>query len=129
MSAGGNNPADQRFCEEYMSQFTNFKDFVKNGLHRPEINNKWHFRPQHYYVVNHEGEIIVDYIGKLENINHDFKFVCNKLNKDIQLPHNNKSTRLKTFIDYYDEETRALAADFYALDFSYFDYKTELSFL
>lgn len=113
---------DKQFHREVLSKYQDFRDFVLNGLHTKEVQKKWHLRPQHYYTVNFNGDNIVDFIGKVENVDQDFAHVCQKLNKSAKLVHKNKSARKRDCMAYYDEETRAKAAEFYHWDFVLFDY-------
>ena len=118
---------DKEFNRRVLSQYGDFKDFVLNGLETPEAQKKWHLRPQHYYTVDFEGKNIVDFIGKVEHIDTDFAEVAKRLDKDIQLVHQNKSSRESNYASYYDEETRLKAAEFYAADFSLYNYPVRLS--
>ena len=64
-----------------------------------KVNND--FVLQKDFVTDDSGKIIVDFIGRYENLSEDFQTICDKLKIDASLPHANKSQR-KTYQQYYD---------------------------
>ena len=65
----------------------------------------------------------IDFIGRFENLEEDFHYICEKIGlSNIKLPHEN-ITRHKHYIKYYDDETRGIVAEIYVKDIKFFNYK------
>ena len=65
----------------------------------------------------------MDFIGKFENINNDFSYVCKKLiGEQVELPHANKSSNNQNYKQYYDNYTKDLVSEFYYEDIKEFNY-------
>ena len=74
-------------------------------------------------LFDSDGKKILDFIGKLENYEEDFKFVCKTIGLNQQsLPHRNK-TKHKHYSDYYDSSTKKIVEEFYAKDIERFGYQ------
>jgi len=125
MQGGKGGRADMQFRDQYLTAYEDFTDFVVRGLNKPEAASQWHLMQQHYYVVNFEGEIMVDFIGHFENIEEDFSKVAQKLGVDLALPHRNKSVR-DAYQGCYTEETRKIAYEYYKKDFELLGYSEAL---
>ena len=72
-------------------------------------------------LVDESGCLLVDFVGKFESLEADFKTICDKVGITASLPHINKSDRT-AYQDYYDAETRDLTARLYAEDIERFGY-------
>jgi hypothetical protein len=87
-------------------------------------------RPEHTSYVNMLGLLDsdskqMDFIGKVENMQNDFEYVCDRLRiPRILLPHNNKSNH-NHYSEYYDNETVELVANKYSKDIEMFGYSFE----
>lgn len=79
-----------------------------------------HLQKEFFYDEN--GNCLVDYIGKLENISEDFEKICNKIGIEEKLPHINKSGH-KYYKKYYNYYTIDLIAKHFKEDIELFDYK------
>lgn len=121
------------FIETKRSPEMSFEEFVFD-FHRvlkEAVNGYWwnpyrkyiFTAPQLDFLIDENGEVKVDYIGRFENLQNDFNYICKRLNSNsIKLPHKNKTSR-KPYQEYYktqkciDEVARK-----YKKDIEYFKY-------
>tara|TARA_B100000886_G_scaffold309663_1_gene243982 strand:- start:316 stop:969 length:654 start_codon:yes stop_codon:yes gene_type:complete len=85
LKKGGINNLDLEFSNSYLQEFANFDEFVLKGLEKEEIMNWVHFKPQYTFVCDENDNIVMDFIGKMENLNADFSTVCKHLNIESEL--------------------------------------------
>ena len=72
---------------------------------------------------NHVSNLIVDYVGKLEDISDDWDHVCQKLGISAQLKHSNKSKRkYKDWRKYFSLDDINFLAEKYKKDMDAFGY-------
>jgi hypothetical protein len=76
---------------------------------------------QSSFVLDAQGNEIVDFVGRYENLHDDFAHVCATIGWDLELPHENVS-RHSSFRSYYTDETAALVAQHFAEDVERFGY-------
>ena len=100
-----------------ISEDITFSDFVTYHA------NQWALRPQIDWIVNAEGKVIVDYVGKFENLEYDFKVICEHLGlEDSTLPMTLDSGKV-TYIDAYDNSLKKLVAERYHKEIKLFNYR------
>lgn len=84
------------------------------------------FQPQLDWISDYEDKLLIDFIGKFEQINEDFKHICKQIGKgNLALPHHRKSKRKKTYQDYYSAETKRIISKVFEKDLDYFKYTFE----
>lgn len=101
-----------------------FNEFVKAICKISDKESDRHFVSQSYVLTDKKGSLIPDFIGKFENLEEDFRKICNKIgiNNPEKLLHKNKSERNNNYIEYYDEETKRMVYERYKKDFDIFAY-------
>jgi len=80
-----------------------------------------HVRLQQEFLTDEAGNLIVDYVGRLERMNKDFQVICDRIDVEATLPHKNKSSH-SDYRSYYSDRTRELVAQHYAADIDRFGY-------
>ena len=130
---GGRADIDKQRRDRYLSKYNgDFKSFVRdieNWFSLQEEDSIYpdkfipHFRPQYEFICDENGEIMVDFIGRVEDITSDFKKLCELLSvSGARLSKTNKSSH-RAYQKYYDTETRDIVAKYYARDIELFAYE------
>lgn len=122
-----------------------FRDFVLNKLPKPGWDDQYrHVMPQYDMLHDRDGNLLVDFVGRFENLQQDFGRVCERLGiDDAGLPHRNRSDKksrdlrrkirnflfmngenqLRGMAGFYDDETREAVARYYYKDIEAFGYE------
>lgn len=82
------------------------------------------FMPQNQWIVDEDGEIMVDFIGYFENLEADFRKICDVLRIEARLPHLKRSNR-KDYRELYSPEAAEVVACRFAEDLERFGYSFE----
>lgn len=101
-----------------------FNDWVIEVYHKKNTeyrNFNSMFLPQKDWLSDMNGNIIVDYIGRFENLDEDLEFIKNKLGIEKSTPHLRASKRAK-YQEYYNKETRDIVAQYFSKDIEHFNY-------
>jgi len=77
------------------------------------------------YIADKEGNLLVDFAGRFENFQEDFRRIGQEIDVDLShIPWANP-TKHKHYSEYYTPQTRALVEKIYRRDIERFDYKFE----
>jgi len=106
-----------------------FVDFIQRSSDRGVIESsrvgqlpyKRLCMQQYYYLCNKSGKVIVDFIGRFENLARDFKEVAKVLGVSIRLGHENK-TRHSHYRKHYSPKAKKLVSKIYEIDIDNFKY-------
>jgi len=122
-----------------------FRDFVGAHLPAAGMSDAYrHVMQQSDYVYGPDGKLLVDFIGRFENLQADFAEVCGKLGLEshplrhvnhVAGIHQRVADRVRGwagmshepkhphYSDYYDDETRERVTQLYARDIELFGYE------
>jgi hypothetical protein len=96
-------------------------DYVYPKYRLEEWPTHPHFIPQHCFVCDKRGRLVMDFIGRFEDLDSDWARVCIELGQDEKLGHHRKSNHLP-WKSYYTEETKEIVRKIYKKDFEMFGY-------
>lgn len=102
-----------------------FNDWVKacyKDQDKAFINYNLMFIPQLDWITDMSGNIILDHIGRYENLAEEIAFLKTKLNIKNNLTHLRASNR-DHYHNYYDNETKNIVGDYFLKDVDAFDYQ------
>lgn len=77
---------------------------------------------QKSFVTDTDDRLLVDYLGRYENLHSDFAEICATVGIAAALPHKNLSQH-SNYQHYYDAYARELIQTHYAPDIEYFGYR------
>ena len=119
----------KRRCHIRVS-FETFEAFVQ-GLTTGweyEMDDYRHVVAQSQFLCDEQGEVMVDFVGRFENLESDVDEVRKRLNVTAgDLPKFNISAKRGHYSGYFTEETREIIARLYADDIELFGYRFEES--
>ena len=102
-----------------------FKDWVQltYGQQDPKYyDNPKMFMPQSDWITDHDGSVLVDFVGRFENLNEDFNTICKQIGRNVSLPHV-KSSKRGNYREYYDDLTIKIVEEWFSKDIDKFGYR------
>jgi hypothetical protein len=124
LKKGGVNEMDRRFAAEKLAPYDNFAAFVEGWLDERNIWSWVHFKPQHYFICDKASRLRVDFVGRIETIESDFRYVCEHLGITAELKRINANNH-HHYSEYYPDDLRDRVAAIYANDIVTFGYRFE----
>ncbi|MDF1695708.1 MAG: sulfotransferase family protein [Saprospiraceae bacterium] len=100
-----------------------FKQFVEVVATIPDSEAEHHFTSQLYQITDSFGQLLVNYIGRLETLKNDLDSIsCQSGIPISQFPHIRK-TKASTYQEYYTDELIEKVRKRYSADINFFNYK------
>jgi len=131
------------FYRGHQYRFT-FESFIENLPLQSGISDECrHVTQQSDFVFDENGKSLVNFVGRFENLNKDFDYVCGELGlpcgslRHIEVSgarrtplillkrflNLSKQARLSSYREYYSKRSRRLVAERYAADIENFGYR------
>ncbi len=98
------NPGPNIFHSYIQKNIHSFSSFIMDDKNFQGIHKLPPQRVSQFKKISENGRVIVDFIGRYENINEDFSYICEKINiPEPILPHVNKFDH-DNYMNYYTKE-------------------------
>ena len=102
-----------------MAGFEEYLAWVINTQKNPYAKGATKFQKD--MLIDQEGKIIVDFIGRYERLTQDFQQVCQILNIETSLPAINRTVH-RDYKSYYNDQTRKMVEEHFKEDIELFGY-------
>lgn len=104
-----------------------FVRFVLSPELRDYIKTVNHFLPQSHFLCDSRGLVMVNFVGKYEALEADWRYVCQILDQPTEpLQHKNAGSPREPWQKWYTPEAAEAACRYYAADFKVFTYEAKL---
>ena len=116
--------------KRYVSFNHDFKEHVKNkdNIFKDGVPTFLHHQTQSSLIESPDGvKCNLDFVGKVENIDEDWKKLCNMINIPYKpMVREQVGPPKPHYTKFYDEETIKIVTKLYERDFELFDYSKKL---
>lgn len=115
----------------FLGYCDSFEEFINKLYNKFQtINNEQHitvtqYLPQSKYIYKN-GELMVDFVGRFENLNDDWAKICSKLGINKQLERHMSSSHPDYKNYYQNKSLQNKVYEMYKEDFDNFNYNYEL---
>lgn len=141
------NPFDQivswflyhRRNGQHHHQYDTFEEWVYEGMSHGWSDNislfkglvwRWPYDPEDApapydtsrMICDPDGKVLVDFVGRFENLEEDWSHVCSRLGFYYPLPHANKVEGRSHYRDYYTPEVRRVVEEHQKHNLDRFNY-------
>ncbi|MEM8620173.1 MAG: sulfotransferase family 2 domain-containing protein, partial [Actinomycetota bacterium] len=83
---------DRRWADAHLRPYKSLDAFVLHHLADPDVQRQLHFRPQANWIcAGRTGMPAVDFVGRFERLQDDYKVICDELGITAELPAINRS--------------------------------------
>lgn len=117
------NPSVPRYVRQQVPNFDDFGDFVREWLQhqQPEKLNPI-FQPQWSYVCDRSGKVLVDHLGRVEDLAPTYDFLEAHLSAPLRIGQSNESGERIDYRSFYTAELAEAVGRIYADDIRRFGY-------
>lgn len=105
--------------------YDSFESFVMDWCEKEKIQDHYFLRSQFSFVSIDDESVGIDFLGRFENIDEDFKEVCRNMGVDVALPKLNQAKKKEDFRQSYTTEMVDKIASVYNDDVEKLGYSFE----
>jgi hypothetical protein len=99
---------------QYILSLKDFDEYIKWRC-------KNEIRLQKKFICDRHDNILVDFVGRFENLENDFQYICSSIGVSTRLPKLNVSNK-KNYRKFYTKELKELVRVAFQADIDYFGY-------
>ncbi len=116
--------AERRTSMESVTNHETFEDFLASFIEEPSqfLNTKY-FRPQSSYLVNDDGEMPLDFLGRFETFEKDLGVVLREIGSRRMFFRHRKKSQRRDYRDYYTAQSSKAVGEVYFRDVQNFGYE------
>ena len=96
-----------------LDKSSNFDEWIKLGIE--------YVRPSMGFISDENGKLLVDFVGRHENLQQDFQYACDRIGIHAELPHEMRSEHA-AYRSYYSEDTKKVVQQHFAEEIDLFQY-------
>jgi hypothetical protein len=108
---------EDAYFHEIFKEMT-FPEYVEWAVENTRIARS----RQKEFLSDENGGSLVDFVGKVEQLESDLRELSERLGLKVSIPQSNESKRNKDFRSYYDERSRRLIEESHREDLEAFGY-------
>jgi len=97
--------------------------FLNRIIENPKARKRILFVPQSEFLYDDNGELLVDELGRFENLQTSYDAMAHRLNIDGQKLEKINNSEHGLYRKYYDEALKEKVGEFYKADIEHFNYK------
>ena len=102
-----------------MKAFNNFDEYIE---WRCLVQNE---ARQRDFIYSQDNELLVDFVGRFENLEADFAKICDHIGISTTLPKLNVAKNRKPYQEYYNKKTKELVKQTFKEDIELLGYEFE----
>lgn len=119
--AGGQSQSDRQWLARQDTLPLDINELVLDFLSE-WADDQQHFRSQVSFLLPDMPNLGLDYIGRFESIETDFRYICDQIGVRVSLPRSNKSNPMKYHKSDLTKESLYHIENIYAKDFDLLEY-------
>ena len=114
---------DRRIPTPQGKRFPKLADYLEALPFETGTADSYHAMEQWRHLCDPNGNLLTNYLGKVETLEQDFDTICAVIKHEPQPLRRMRKTDRTHYHDYYDDYTKELVAKYYAKDIEMFNYE------
>jgi hypothetical protein len=118
------SPKHENYEEVKNLSFDEFTEWNVRMIHESRDNSTGKFNTLSGFLCDENGNLLVDFVGRMENYEADLKEIASRLRMPVSVvPRENASKRNADYRIYYSDKSRQFIQDQFSQDLSRFNYQ------